>query len=226
MTGIFRELSPVKFLVCYIKYEFRRATLTAEMNQRILRKALSSSSIMASNNGFLSPHSSTSSYRHRSPSASSSCSTSSRLPPRPSLSTSRSSRTTTTITTLTPSTSSYTRRKSSVCSIASSSTSTTTTATSISTQRGDKENVQVIVRCRPMTQQEFLDYNGTTAAGSHACWEVSPEHSRIRLTEHGQSLQQRRREGRRVEYYFGMHSRNVSGCPLLFLLRRSFTTTP
>ncbi|KAI7875317.1 kinesin-domain-containing protein [Lichtheimia hyalospora FSU 10163] len=143
---------------------------------------------MTISNAFLAPHD-TSKLRARSPSISSvssvSTSTSSRLYPRPSISTSR------TITSLTPSRSTVPRRKSSTSS-ATSTASTATTATSMSlSQKG--ENVQVCVRCRPMTQHEFLNK-------TDHCWEVDPAASRIRLSESG--LASRRQQGRQREHYY------------------------
>lgn len=144
---------------------------------------------MTISNAFLAPHD-TSKLRTRSPSISSvssvSTSTSSRLYPRPSISTSR------TITSLAPSRSTVPRRKSSTSST-TSTTSTATTATSISsTQKG--ENVQVCVRCRPMTQHEFLNK-------TDHCWQVDPAASRIRLSENG--LASRRQQGRQREHFYG-----------------------
>lgn len=153
---------------------------------------------MTISNAFLAPHD-TSKLRARSPSISSvssvSTSTSSRLYPRPSISTSR------TITSLTPSRSTVPRRKSSTSSTTSTA-STATTATSMSlSQKG--ENVQVCVRCRPMTQHEFLNK-------TDHCWEVDPAASRIRLSENG--LASRRQQGRQREHYYGKSCHGMIPC--------------
>ncbi|KAL1936098.1 hypothetical protein VTP01DRAFT_232 [Rhizomucor pusillus] len=154
------------------------------------------------NNNYLSPAMYT---RHRSPSTSSSTSTkSTRLQPKSTSSTLTASRSTSrTITTLTPSISTYARRKSSVSSTASTASSTTTIATSstsISTHHSAQllpgsENVKVVVRCRPLAQQEFRDF-------ARNCWDILVQEAKVRLSDYG--LQKRREvnKGRQVEYRY------------------------
>ncbi|KAI9311304.1 P-loop containing nucleoside triphosphate hydrolase protein [Dichotomocladium elegans] len=146
---------------------------------------------MAISHSLLAPPDSGIGHRARSPSVSSvSSSTSNNIrlyPPRPTMSTSR------TITTLTPSVSTYNRRKSSVSSI----TSSTSTVVSASNSASGGENVKVMVRCRPMTQTEFLNKVENS-------WIVDSNTSTIRLSEHG--VNQRRREGRGIEHYYGTES--------------------
>lgn len=155
------------------------------------------------NNNYLSP---TMYTRHRSPSTSSSTSTkSTRLQPKSTSSTLTASRSTSrTITTLTPSISMYARRKSSVSSTASTASSTTTIATSstsISTHHSAQllpgsENVKVVVRCRPLAQQEFRDF-------ATNCWDILVQEAKVRLSDYG--LQKRREvnKGRQVEHRYG-----------------------
>ncbi|KAG2217020.1 hypothetical protein INT45_011571 [Circinella minor] len=164
---------------------------------------------------YLTPHRNVPpNYRNRSPSVSSISSinstgsntstsssqttattTSSRLYPRPTpnMSALTSSRSTRTITTLTPSTSSYyPRRKSST----SSTTSVKSAIVNYTQQRPQNgENVQVCVRCRPMSQNEFLKMQ-------EGCWEVDSNVSRIKLSEVGLQKRRESSKGRQIEHYY------------------------
>ncbi|KAI8146305.1 P-loop containing nucleoside triphosphate hydrolase protein [Fennellomyces sp. T-0311] len=102
------------------------------------------------------------------------------------------SRSTRTITTLTPSTSSYfPRRKSST----SSSTSVRSAVVAGSASQRPGENVQVVVRCRPMTQNEFLNM-------AESCWDVDTNVSRIRLSETGLQRRREASKGRQIDHYY------------------------
>ncbi|ORY98051.1 P-loop containing nucleoside triphosphate hydrolase protein [Syncephalastrum racemosum] len=159
-------------------------------------------------NAFLSPPQPTqsrrgSTYRNRSPSTSSNTSLHSRWQPAPTSTKSspRSPRPTTTITTLTPSLSTLPpRRKSSTSSVvstaSSSSTATTSTVnTSMTSPLSPAENVKVVVRCRPLTQKEFLNK-------SESCWTISREASRISLSPHGIQKRRETNKGRMIEHHF------------------------
>ncbi|KAI9256573.1 hypothetical protein BDA99DRAFT_142048 [Phascolomyces articulosus] len=177
---------------------------------------------------YLSPHRNAPNYRNRSPSVSSissvnstssntsAGSSTSRLYPRPTpnMSAMTSSRSTRTITTLTPSTSTYfPRRKSSTSSTTSNASVKSAIVSNTQQRPSHGENVQVCVRCRPVSQNEFLKMQ-------EGCWDVDSNVSRIKLSEIGLQKRREASKGRQIEHYYGIlkYSRQVYCSSLFYFL--------